>query len=125
MSKITNQHLNDAKQSDLSRYVAGFVLSVIFTILAYLLLVTDALSGWNLVYVLSAMAVIQCGVQLVFFLDLTKGGKPRWRIGVFLFMLLVLFIVVVGSVLIMHSLNGRMMKTPKQMQEFMNSQVGI
>lgn len=103
-------------------YLTGFISSVILTVVAYLLVINHAFDGWAMFILLAILAFIQCVVQLVFFLHLAEKDGPRWKLGVFLFMLLVLSIVILGSLWIMHSLNYRMM-LPREMNTYMQKQV--
>lgn len=86
-------------------YTAGFLLSLVLTLAAYLLVVHDVYRGWGLVFALAALAVIQLSVQLIFFLHLGRESRPRWNLTVMLFALMVVGIVVFGSLWIMHNLN--------------------
>jgi cytochrome o ubiquinol oxidase operon protein cyoD len=70
-----------------------------------------------LLAVVVGLAVAQLLVQLVFFLHLGREPKPRQNLVVFLFMLLVIGILVIGSLWIMHNLNYHMTMTPKQMDQ--------
>lgn len=87
----------------------GFVLSLVLTCLAFLLVATRALPRDLLIFTISALALIQAGFQLRFFLHLGEEGKPYWETYIFFFMLLILLIVVAGSLWIMTDLNQRMM----------------
>lgn len=104
-------------QDMLLSYVLGFVLSVILTLDAYLLVVSNALSGGALVAAVVGLALVQLVVQLLFFLHIDRGPGARWNIAMFLFMLLVVFIVVGGSLWIMNNLDYNMM--PSEMEEYM------
>lgn len=108
----------------LRTYVNGFVASIILTVGAYTLVVNHALSGWPLVFGIVALALVQLLVQLVFFLHLGRETKPRWKLVVFLFMLMVIIIFVTGSLWIMNNLNYHML-TPDQMNAYMKSQDGF
>ena len=119
-----NNHLvvaeHEISRGTTKSYTIGFLVSVVLTIGAYLLVVNHVWSGWALVFALVALAVIQLFVQLVFFLHLSAKSHARWNLFVFLFMLLVVLIVVIGSLWIMHNLNYRM--TPEQVRTYLNSQ---
>jgi cytochrome o ubiquinol oxidase operon protein cyoD len=102
-------------------YVRGYVASLCLTLTAYLLVAHHALSTkWMLVALVIGLALTQFLVQLVFFLHLGKETKPRWKLVVFLFMIMVVCILVFGSLWIMNNLNYRM--TPAQVNQYMNSQ---
>jgi cytochrome o ubiquinol oxidase operon protein cyoD len=89
-------------------YLKGFVLSVIFTLLAYFLVVEQVFSGWSLLLSISGLAFIQAIVQLVFFLHLGSEPSPYWNLTSFLFMFLILVILVVGTLWIMYHLDYAM-----------------
>jgi cytochrome o ubiquinol oxidase operon protein cyoD len=71
------------------------------------------------------LAVIQCFVQLIFFLNLGKTMGPRWKLAAFLFMLLIVIIVAGGSLWIMRDLDYRMTLSPEQMLKYMNKETGL
>jgi cytochrome o ubiquinol oxidase subunit IV len=108
-----------AHHSGIASYIIGFVLAVLLTLIAYMIVVNHLLSGMMLAVVLMCLAAVQLLVQLVFFLHLGRDKSSRWNVASFYFMLLVLVIVVGGSLWIMQNLNYNMMMTPEQMNEFM------
>lgn len=89
-------------------YVIGFVLSVILTLAAYILVVEEIFTGWNLLLAISGLAFAQVIVQLVFFLHLGSEPSPYWNLTSFLFMFLMLVILVVGTLWIMYHLDYSM-----------------
>lgn len=108
-------------------YVVGFVASTVLTLTAYTLVVTTAFSGWTLFYVIIALAVIQLLVQVIYFLHLGREEKPRWKLITFLFSVMVVFIVVVGSLWIMNNLDYRHghSNEPAQTDEYIIQDEGI
>jgi cytochrome o ubiquinol oxidase operon protein cyoD len=105
-------------------YVTGFVLSIALTVTAYTLVVHHELSRKMLIGSVAGLAIAQFLVQLVFFLHLGHETKPRWKLVVFLFMLLVVGIVLGGSLWIMYNLNYHMMST-KEINTYMSKQDGL
>ncbi len=95
----------DTSQGSSGSYITGYVLSIVFTIIPYTLVVNDVLTGWGLYLMLACFAIVQLFVQLVFFLHLGRESKPRWNLLVFLFAVLVVVILVFGSLWIMKNLN--------------------
>lgn len=93
------------EEISLKSYWVGFVLSLVLTVGSYLLVVCDLLRGWSLEAGIVGCGLLQAFVQFQLFLHLGKETKPRYRLLVFLFMLLVLVILVFGSLWIMHNLN--------------------
>jgi cytochrome o ubiquinol oxidase operon protein cyoD len=108
----------------LQTYVTGFILSISLTLAAYVLVTNHAYSKWTIALAIAGLAAVQFIVQLLFFLHLGRESKPRWRLLVFSFMLLVVGILVIGSLWIMYSLNYHMVMTPQQINTYMQDQDG-
>lgn len=117
ISKHTMSHGSTAS------YVVGFVLSLIFTIIPFLIVMNNTLSGWLLTAVLVAFAITQLLVQLVFFLHLGKESSPRWNLFIFLLIMLIIAILVIGSLWIMDNLDYRMM--PHEVEQHIIDDEGI
>lgn len=112
-------------KSDGSRsYIIGYILSLVCTIIPFLLVVNDAVKGWSLALVLAGFAIAQLFVQLVFFLHLGRESKPRWNLLVLLFAVLVVVILVFGSLWIMKNLNYHNM-TPQDTDNYLLNEEGI
>jgi cytochrome o ubiquinol oxidase operon protein cyoD len=90
-------------------YIAGFLLCIGLTLLSFFLTFENLLAGWPLILVIAALALIQAAVQLHFFLHLGDEAKPQWNLFSFLFMLVIAFILVAGSLWIMFNLMVRTM----------------
>lgn len=118
---VVSRH--EGKTAGVGSYVLGYVSSLYITLTAYLLVRHHSLSKTVLVASVTGLALLQFIIQLVFFLHLGRETKPRWKLVVFLFMLLVVGILVGGSLWIMTNLNYRM--TPQQITNYMNSQGGF
>ena len=114
--------MTDQKQ-ELKAYTTGFVLSVLLTLVPFLIVIYKTLSGAALVTALAVFAVLQLLVQLIFFLHVGKGRDGKWNILAFLFMLIVVFVVVVGSIWIMYNLDYHM--TPTQVENELLHDQGI
>lgn len=113
-----------ASHSSSRSYVTGYVLSIIFTIVPYFLVVNNVVEGWGLVLALAGFAIAQLFVQLIFFLHLGRESKPRWNLLVLLFAVLVVVILVFGSLWIMKNLNYHSM-TPKDTDNYLLEEEGI
>ncbi len=109
-----------AGHGTITTYATGFVLSVIFTLLAYWAVVNKIFERRELIAVIVGLAFAQLMVQLLFFLHLGRESKPRWNLTVFFFMVMVVCIVIIGSLWIMSNLDYHMM--PQQMNEYMLQQ---
>jgi cytochrome o ubiquinol oxidase operon protein cyoD len=91
------------------KYSLGFVISLVLTLTAYVLVTGRLLDGLGLLLVLGGLALAQMIVQLIFFLHVSDESRPRFRLVSLGFMMTVLLIVVGGSLWIMHHLNYNMM----------------
>jgi cytochrome o ubiquinol oxidase operon protein cyoD len=100
------QHLS------LGKYIVGFALSIGITLAAYFLATHQSISKDQIVAILTALALVQFIVQMLFFLHVGTERKPRWKLAVMFLMLGVVLILVFGSLWIMNNLNYRM--TPQQ-----------
>lgn len=113
---------HETHDATLRSYVSGFVLSVCLTVAAYLIVTRHTLSMHILIAAIVVLALVQFMVQLFFFLHLGRETKPRWKLGVFAFMIVIVAILVFGSLWIMNNLNYRM--TPQQINQYMQDQDG-
>ena len=111
-----------ANRRSLNTYIVGYVLSLFLTITAYLLVRGHVSTKWVLVGLVVGLALVQFIVQLLFFLKLGTETRPRWKLLVFGFMIMVVLILVFGSLWIMNNLNYRM--TPQQIQNYLQDQDG-
>ena len=91
-----------------SSYVIGFILSIALTLAAYFTVSEDLLSGWVLAFILIVLAFVQLMVQLFLFLHLGREPRPKWNLQMFLFAVLVVGILVIGSMWIMSNLDYNM-----------------
>lgn len=85
-------------------YILGFVLSIIFTLIPFFLVVSKTITGMTLIFVVLAFALAQLLVQLFLFLHVGEE-KPRWNFNAFLYTFFVFTVLIVGSVWIMINLN--------------------
>ena len=92
-----------------TRLVIGLVLSLALLGLTYFLVATGKLGGAFTWYVVMGLAFLQALVQLICFLHLGKEASPYWSTQLFIFMLIIMAIIVLGSIWIMHNLNYNMM----------------
>lgn len=110
---MANNHQVDvatgAGHGTLKSYIVGFILSIVLTIIPYLIVVDHMLIGNALLLTVVGLAVLQLLVQLVFFLHLSTASEQRWNLMTFMFTVLILAILVVGTLWIMWNLNYNMM----------------
>ena len=108
MDHSHNAHAGESHGS-LGSYTTGFILSVILTVAAFGLVMTGTLAGEHALLAIAGLAFVQIVVHLIYFLHLDGSSAQRWNVMAFLFTLLILAIVVVGSLWVMHNMNANMM----------------
>lgn len=104
--------LNEAKKEwhgSRVSYAIGFIGCLILTASSFLVAIYKPVEGFSLFAGLVALAFTQALLQLIFFLHVGQEAKPRWETLVFLFMILVLLIISIGTLWIMYNLNERLM----------------
>ncbi|KEI35125.1 cytochrome o ubiquinol oxidase subunit IV [Allofrancisella frigidaquae] len=110
---MAKEHLYDhetgAAYGTHKSYIQGFILSVVITTIAFVLVGFKLLSPVALCVSVALLALIQLFVQLVFFLHLSTDSKARWNLISAIFALIVVFIVVAGTIWIMFDLYDMMM----------------
>lgn len=129
MKKRTNKD-NIPHYLSLQNYVVGFVGSLVLTLCVYFVVAHHVDSGHTslshqaIIIFILIMAAIQLVVQAVFFLHLGRERETRWNLVAFLFMIMVVGIVVVGSLWIMDNLNYNMM-TPHETEQYIEHEEAI
>lgn len=112
----------DRYPGSIKSYTIGFVISIVLTLTAYIVVTNHWFSKQIIIYSIMGLAAVQLVVQLVFFLHLGRESKPRWNLAAFAFMLAVLLILVIGSLWIMNNLNYNMTMSPQEMNDYMLKQ---
>lgn len=108
MSTQTHQ----AHGTSMGKYMVGFILSVILTLVAFFAVMLHWIDGWSIsakVLFLLGLAVIQMTVQIVFFLHLNEGPDAKWNIGTMWIAIVCVFIIIAGTWKTMQHLNYNMM----------------
>lgn len=89
-------------------YLTGFILSVILTLIPFIMVMNGSASKSTLMVVIAITAVIQLLVQLVCFLHLGTASDERWNLVSFIFTAIVIVLLVGLTIWIMWSLNANM-----------------
>lgn len=102
-------------QKVLSLRIVGLIGSLVFTLLAYLIIVHPEnfrLRNEVAVHFIIGLALLQFATQAIFFLDVGRDKKPYWNSHFFVATLSIIAIVIGFSVWIMDHLNTNMMPMP-------------
>lgn len=124
-----SKQAQDKPHGTILSYGIGYVLSITLTLIAFALVGQHVNSRHSehshgsLMLWISALAIAQLLIQLLFFLHLHREKKPRWNLMAFQFMVLVVVIIVGGSLWIMHNLDYNMM--PHEVESYIMEEEAI
>ncbi|EOG1985057.1 TPA: cytochrome o ubiquinol oxidase subunit IV [Proteus mirabilis] len=104
-----NTSPSGASHGSMKSYLIGFILSVILTVIPFWMVMEGTATTATILWTVVGMAVVQIVVHLVCFLHMNTSSEERWNVIAFLFTLLIIGIVVIGSLWIMYNLNINMM----------------
>ncbi len=107
-SRVGGNH-HASNHGSLKSYIIGFILSILLTIIPYVLVVNHVLASESTFIAIVVLAVLQLLVQLIFFLHLSTAPAYRNTLLSFIFTVIVLFILVAGTLWIMYNMNVNMM----------------
>jgi cytochrome o ubiquinol oxidase subunit IV len=96
-------------------YTTGLVLAIILTATSFWAANTSLLWAPGIHLGLAVLAIAQMGVHLVFFLHITTAPDNTNNVLALAFGVLIVFLVMVGSLWIMASLNQNLMPSPELM----------
>ena len=87
----------------------GLALAALLTLVAFLLPGLDLVWKPSIPIALAVLAIAQMGVHVVFFLHVTTGPDNVNNVLALAFGALIVFLVIGGSIWIMHAMNANMM----------------
>lgn len=103
------EHGIEIPHATMRDYVTGFVLSVILTAIPFALVMTGTLSPRLTGAIIVAFAVVQVIVHMIYFLHMSPKSEGGWSLTSLVFTVIVVFIMLAGSLWVMHNLNTNMM----------------
>ncbi|QQV09427.1 cytochrome o ubiquinol oxidase subunit IV [Acinetobacter johnsonii] len=98
-----------ASHGNTKQYMIGFILSVILTIIPFCMVMAGGFGRGIVMAVIAITAVAQVLVQLVYFLHMNSSSEQRWNVIAFIYTVLCIAVLLVGSVWIMNYLHYNMM----------------
>jgi len=110
-STHSTKHQPKSEHGTTESYVIGFLFSIVFTIIPYLLVVNRSVSGSALLATILGFAVLQMIIQILFFLHLGRGPKPLYNVVFFISTVSIILVVIGGSLFIMKHLHYNMSPT--------------
>ncbi|MFT4192923.1 MAG: cytochrome o ubiquinol oxidase subunit IV [Comamonas sp.] len=98
-----------ASHGTVKSYIVGFILSAVLTIIPFWLVAAGVLPKGSTIIAVAVLAAVQVLVQLVYFLHFDRSSEQSWNVLSFLFTVMVLAIIIVGSLWVMHNMNANML----------------
>lgn len=98
-----------AAHGNVKQYTIGFVLSVLLTLIPFGMVMAGGFSRGLLVAVIAITAIAQVLIQLVYFLHMNSSSEQRWNVIAFIYTIVCIAVLLIGSVWIMNHLHLNMM----------------
>jgi cytochrome o ubiquinol oxidase subunit IV len=105
---FTPANMEEGPETGVLVYTIGLLLAVILTAISFWVANTSLLWTPGVSLGLTALAIAQMGLHLVFFLHVTTGPNNTNNVMALAFGVLIVVLVVAGSLLIMADLNESM-----------------
>ena len=123
MSYQSDKDKLQPEHGTMQAYIIGFILSLVFTLIPYYLVLHHVSSGTKLLAIILGFGVLQMLVQLLFFLHLGRRPRPYWQIIFYIWTIGSILIVVGGSLIITHNLHSNMtLSTADQIKRLTNAE---
>jgi cytochrome o ubiquinol oxidase operon protein cyoD len=106
---------HDSMLTETISYVIGLGLALLLTGISFWVASTSALWGTGVAVGLVVLAIAQMGVHLVFFLHITSGPDNTNNVLALAFGVLIVFLVMVGTIVIMAQMSANMAPSPELM----------
>jgi len=106
---------HDSVLTETLAYVIGLVLALILTGVSFWVASTSAIWGPGVAMGLVVLAIAQMGVHLVFFLHITSGPDNTNNVLALAFGVLMVFLVMIGTIVIMNQMDANMAPDPALM----------
>ena len=106
---FTPANMEEGPETGVLVYTIGLLLAVILTAISFWVANTSLFWAPGVSLGLTALAIAQMGIHLVFFLHVTTGPDNTNNVMALAFGVLIVVLVVAGSLLIMADLNESMM----------------
>lgn len=94
---------------EMKSYILAFLFSLVLTTVPFVLAIQKIFSSQINCIIFLLCAISQIVIHFIFFLHLNFSSKERWNLITLLFVIVIIFIVVFGSIWIMRNLNHHMM----------------
>ena len=120
-NKVITSHFSPAV-GGFAVYCLAFLFCLLASFVAFALATLELLDAATTVAIIGVLAVLQCAVQLRYFLHVGSETRPRWKLIIFWLLVVLGVIIVGGSLWIMDHLNYNMMHDPSSIDTYMSEQ---
>lgn len=100
-----NHDSSHGSHGSLRSYTVGLIISIILTVIPFVMVMKGSLTPSALMAVVWILAVVQIAIQAIYFLHLDRNSEGGWNILSLWFTILMVGLVVVGSLWIMFHLH--------------------
>ena len=114
-----DHHGDDHDHGSFKTYMIGFLLSVVLTAIPFWLVMTETLAPQTTGLVITAFAVVQIIVHMIFFLHMTHQSEVGCNMLALVFTIVIVVIALSGSLWVMYHLNTNMMPATHDMSQMM------
>ncbi|QCI17850.1 cytochrome o ubiquinol oxidase subunit IV [Buchnera aphidicola (Acyrthosiphon lactucae)] len=105
MQNFIKLNINKEMQS----YFLGFLFSIVLTVVPFILAIQKIFCNEINYIIFLSCAISQIIIHFIYFLHLNFSVEKRWNLITLLFVVVIIFIVVFGSIWIMYNLNHHIM----------------
>ena len=113
-----DHHGDDHDHGTYKGYLIGFALSVVLTAIPFWLVMAGVLAPQLTGLIITAFAVVQIVVHMVYFLHMDTKSEGGWNMLALIFTLVLVVITLAGSLWVMYHMNTNMM--PPSMHDMKN-----
>ena len=104
-------------------YLTGYLLAVALTVAAFWIAMSGVVeSSTTAGLILIGLGIVQIFVHMVYFLHMNPRSEGGWNLIALIFTAVLLVIVLIGTLWVMHHMNGNMMPATHDMQRMQDMQ---
>ena len=106
--KITDEKFESGAGA-MRSYILGFIFSILLTVIPYYIVTENVFGRESLFLAAVFFGIAQLFIQVIFFLHLHPKSRPHWNIVIFVYTIVIVSFLLIGSMWIMYHLNMNLM----------------
>ena len=99
----------ESRAGAMRSYVLGFIFSILLTIIPYYIVTENIFGRESLFLAAVFFGIAQLFIKVIFFLHLHPKSRPHWNIVIFVYTIVIVSFLLIGSMWIMYHLNMNLM----------------